>query len=166
MPTEAVNGVADKAAAPRPTLSVIDAMAVIVGIVIGVGVFKSPSVVASNVGSDITFLLVWPVGGVISLVGALCYAELATTYPHAGGDYHYLARSFRTDIAILFAWARLTVIQTGSIAILAFVFGAYVSQLLPLGHYSSPVYAAFAIAFLTIHHPLRILLTKPDCQCT
>ena len=156
MPTEAVNNVADKAAAPRPTLSVIDAVAVIVGIVIGVGVFKSPSDVASHVGSDITFLLVWPVGGIISLVGALCYAELATAYPHAGGDYHYLARSFGTDIAILFAWARLTVIQTGSIAVLAFVFGDYVSQLLPLGNYSSPIYAALAIASLTVLNSIGV----------
>ena len=76
-------------AAPRQTLSVVDAMAIIVGIVVGAGIFKTPSVVAASVESNAAFLLVWPLGGAISLVGALCYAELASAYPDAGGDYRY-----------------------------------------------------------------------------
>lgn len=135
---------------PRPTLSVVDAVSMIVGIVVGAGIFKAPSIVAANVGSEAAFLLIWPLGGLISLIGALCYAELATAYPHAGGDYHYILRSFGRDVGLLFAWARLTVIQTGSIAILAFVFGDYASELLPLGGYSSSLYAGLAIAVLTL----------------
>ena len=150
MAIEAAGYKVKEEAVPKPTLSMIDAVAMIVGIVVGAGIFKTPSIVASNVESEAGFLLVWPLGGLISLVGALCYAELATAYPHAGGDYHYLRRSFGGDIALLFAWARLTVIQTGSIAILAFVFGDYASQLAPLGPYASSIYAALAIAFLTL----------------
>lgn len=135
---------------PRPTLSVIDAVSMVVGIVVGAGIFEAPSIVAANVGSEMVFLLVWLVGGLISLIGALCYAELATTYPHTGGDYHYILRSFGRDVALLFAWARLTVIQTGSIAILAFVFGDYAKELLPLGEHSSSLYAGLAIAVLTL----------------
>jgi amino acid transporter len=106
---------------PQPTFAVIEAVAVIVGIVVGVGIFKTPSLVAANVSSEIGFLLIWLLGGLISFMGALCYAELATAYPHPGGEYHYLARSFGKEIALLFAWARLSVMQTGSIALLAFV---------------------------------------------
>jgi basic amino acid/polyamine antiporter, APA family len=135
---------------PRPTLSVVDAISMIVGIVVGAGIFKAPSIVAANVGSELAFLLIWPLGGLISLIGALCYAELATAYPHAGGDYHYIVRSFGRDVGLLFAWSRLTVIQTGSIAILAFVFGDYAKELLPLGEYSSSLYAGLAIAVLTL----------------
>ena len=140
---------AEKVAAPKPTLSVADAVAIIVGIVIGSGIFKTPSLVAANTANEFMFLLGWLLGGIISLIGALCYAELATTYPHAGGEYHFLNRSFGRDIAFLFAWARATVIQTGSIAMLGFVFGDYASEIFPLGEHSSAIYAALAAIVLT-----------------
>ena len=143
-------------AAPRQTLSVVDAMAIIVGIVVGAGIFKTPSVVAASVESKATFLLVWPLGGAISLVGALCYAELASAYPDAGGDYHYFTLSFGKWVAFLFAWARLTVIQTGSIVILAFVFGDYSAQLVPLGPHASALFAAAAVIVLTLVNSLSI----------
>lgn len=135
--------------APRPLLRVIDAVALTVGIVIGAGIFRTPSIVAANSGSTGLALAAWLLGGVVSLIGALCYAELATTYPHAGGDYHYLTRAFGSKLSFLFAWARMTIIQTGSIALLAFVFGDYFSQILPLGQYSSAIYAALIVMVLT-----------------
>ena len=94
-------------------------------------------------------ILLWLLGGVISLIGALCYAELAIAYPHPGGNYHYLIRAFGRNVGFLFAWARMTVLQTGSIVLLAFVFGDYASQVLSLGSYSSAIYAAIAIALFT-----------------
>lgn len=140
----------------RSTLSVLDAVALIVGLVIGAGIFETPSLVAANASSAGEALLIWLLGGGISLVGALCYAELATAYPHPGGNYYYFQRAFGQGIAFLFAWARMTVIQTGSIALLAFVFGDYASQLLRLGDYSSSIYAASAIALLTGLNMLNI----------
>lgn len=140
----------------RSTLSVLDAVALIVGLVIGAGIFETPSLVAANASSAGEALLIWLLGGGISLVGALCYAELATAYPHPGGNYYYFQRAFGQSIAFLFAWARMTVIQTGSIALLAFVFGDYASQLLRLGDYSSSIYAAGAIALLTGLNMLNI----------
>ncbi|MBW4488847.1 MAG: amino acid permease [Trichocoleus desertorum ATA4-8-CV12] len=137
------------AAAPKPTLSFTDAVALIVGIVIGAGIFETPSLVAANAGSKVEVVLLWLLGGGMSLLGALCYAELATTYPHVGGNYHYLMRAFGRRAAFLFAWARMTVIQTGSIALLAFVLGDYASQLFRLGPFSASLYAALAIACLT-----------------
>lgn len=139
----------DQVAVPKPSLTLSDAVALIVGIVIGAGIFQTPALVASQAGSDIAVLFLWLIGGVVSLVGALCYAELATVYPDVGGVYYYLKRAFGRGVAFLFAWARMTVIQTGSIALLAFVFGDYVSQIWRLGTFSSSIYAAIAIALLT-----------------
>jgi len=136
--------------APKPLLTLSDAVALIVGIVIGVGIFQTPALVASQAGSDTAVLLFWLAGGIVSIIGALCYAELATTYPNVGGAYYYLKRAFGQNTAFLFAWARLTVIQTGSIALAAFVFGDYASEIWRLGTFSSSMYAAVIIALLTI----------------
>ena len=139
-------------AAPRPTLGLADAIAIIVGIIIGAGIFKTPALVAGNVDSTSTLVLAWIAGGLISLIGALCYAELASAYPDAGGDYHFLTRAFGPRLSFLFAWGRLTVIQTGSIALLAFVLGDYASAVFPLGPYSTALYAAVVVAGLTLLH--------------
>ena len=95
---------------PRATLSMGDAVAMIVGIVIGVGIFKAPSIVAGNAASPSAFMMLWVAGGVISLVGALCYAELGSAYPSAGGEYFFLRRAYGDALAFLFAWARMSVI--------------------------------------------------------
>jgi basic amino acid/polyamine antiporter, APA family len=141
---------------PKPTLSTIDAGALIIGMVVGVGIFETPALVAANAANGQVAMLAWLLGGVMSFIGALCYAELATTYPDAGGTYYYLQRAFGKNLSFLFAWARMTVIQTGSIALLAFVFGDYASQLLRLGEYSSAIYASIAIALLTTLNALGI----------
>lgn len=135
--------------APRPLLNAVDAIALIVGIVIGAGIFRTPSLVAGNVDSGGMMLLVWIFGGAVSLIGALCYAELTTTFPNTGGDYHFLMRAFGKRTAFLFAWARMSVIQTGSIALLAFIFGDYVAQIYYLGVHSAVIYAALLVVALT-----------------
>ncbi len=134
---------------PQPTLSVFDAVTIMVGIVVGIGIFKTPSLVAANVDSDAAFLGVWAAGGLVTLIGALCYAELAAAHPHAGGEYHFLGRAYGRPVAVLFGWARGSVIQTGAIAAVAFVLGDYAAQIVPIGPYGPAVYAALAIAILT-----------------
>lgn len=134
---------------PKPTLSVADAVAVVVGMVIGAGIFALPKLVAFNVPGPMAFILVWVAGGVISLIGALCYAELASTYPDVGGDYHFLCRAYGGGVGFLFAWARLAVIQTGSIALQAFIVGDYAAQLFSFGPYSAAAYAALVVLVLT-----------------
>jgi len=137
---------------PAPLLGLREAVMLIVGVVIGAGIFKAPSMVAGMSGGTEWMFAAWLLGGVISLIGALCYAELATAYPHAGGDYHFLKRASGRSVSFLFGWARFSVITTGSIALLAFVFGDYMQQALPLdlgGRISGPaVYALAAIAVL------------------
>jgi APA family basic amino acid/polyamine antiporter len=152
MTSPVVSPASTAVAVPRPTLSLADAVGIIVGIIIGAGIFKTPALVAGNVDGTAMLVLAWMLGGVISLIGALCYAELASTYPDAGGDYHFLTRAFGQRLSFLFAWGRLTVIQTGSIALLAFVLGDYASAVVPLGSYSTPLYAALVVTALTALH--------------
>lgn len=149
MTIKTINIIEPQKALLKPTLSVTDATAIIVGMVVGAGIFETPAFVAANAGSANMVLLVWVLGGAMSLVGALCYAELATAFPDAGGSYHYFMRAYGPNLAFLFAWARMAVVQTGSIALLAFIFGDYAAQLLPLGSYGSFVYAVLSIVVLT-----------------
>lgn len=139
----------DARGAPAPTLSIFDATMITVGIVIGAGIFETPVLVAGIAGSPVLMLVAWVLGGVLSFVGALTYAELATTYPSAGGDYTFLARAYGKSVSFLFAWARSTVICTGSIALLGFILGDYLTRLLPLGPHSSALYATGAVLLLT-----------------
>lgn len=136
-------------AQPKPALGMLDAIAVIVGIVIGAGIFRTPSLVAANVDSSFFILGAWALGGLVSLIGALCYAELTTTFPNTGGDYYFLTRAFGKKLAFLFAWARMSVIQTGSIALLSFIVGDYITQIYNLGTYSSAMYAGIVVVALT-----------------
>ena len=138
-----------RTAKPKPTLGSADVVALIVGVVIGAGIFRTPSLVASTVDSGSMMLVAWLLGGIVSLIGALCYAELTTTFPNTGGDYHFLMRAYGRKVAFLFAWARMSVVQTGSVALLAFIFGDYVSQIFSLGEHSSVIYAAFLVIMLT-----------------
>jgi basic amino acid/polyamine antiporter, APA family len=135
--------------APRPLLRRRDAVGIIVGIVIGAGIYKTPSMVAGVAGDAGWLVAAWIAGALISLIGALCYAELATTYPHAGGDYHFLTRAFGRPLSFLYAWARGTVINPGSMALLGFVFGDYLSNVLPLGAHGGATWAAIIIVVLT-----------------
>lgn len=134
---------------PQPILSVLDAITIMVGIVVGIGIFKTPSLVAGNVDSSFAFIALWVLGGFVTLIGALCYAELAAAHPHAGGEYHLLSRAYGRPVAMLFGWARGSVIQTGAIAAVAFVLGDYASQLQPLGPHGTAIYAGLAIVLLT-----------------
>jgi basic amino acid/polyamine antiporter, APA family len=134
---------------PARTLSVWDATMITVGIVIGAGIFQTPSLVAGIAGSPGWMLAAWVLGGILSFIGALTYAELATTYPSTGGDYSFLTRAYGRNISFLFAWARSLVIITGSIALLGFILGDYLTRLFSLGTYSSAIYAALAVVVLT-----------------
>ena len=136
--------------APKQLLSLSDGIVLICGMVIGAGIFKAPSIVAANTSSGAEFLFVWVLGGVVSVCGALVYAELTSRYPETGGEYAYLTRGFGRGAAFVFAWSRMTVIQTGAIAAVAFVFGDYASEIFRLGDKSSAIYAALGVVALTL----------------
>lgn len=135
--------------APQQLISVRDGIALIVGMVIGAGIFKAPSIVAGNTGSGTEFLLAWVFGGIASLCGALVYAELSGRFPETGGEYRFLSRAYGPGTAFVFAWSRMTVIQTGAIAAVSFVFGDYAQQVYPLGAQGGAIYAALGVLALT-----------------
>jgi len=142
--------------APRQTLTLTDAIAMIVGLIVGAGIFGTPSIVAGASGSESLLIALWIAGGVFSIIGALCYAELATAFPSAGGEYHFLQRAFGRPLAFLYGWARMTVIVAGSIAVFAYLFGDYMSRVVNLGAYSSAIWAALVVGALTIVNYLGI----------
>lgn len=146
--------------APQAILTTRDTIAIIVGLVIGAGIFRFPPLVAGNSPDEAAFYLLWIAGGAISIAGALCYAELATAYPSAGGDYHFIQRAFGRTLSFLFGWARLAVITTGAIALLGYTFGDYASNLLRLGPNSTAIYAALAVLALTAVNLAGIRETK------
>ncbi len=135
--------------APRPVLRTRDGIILVVGLVLGAGIFRAPQVVAGGSDSGTMFLALWVVGGVVSLLGALCYAELAAAYPDAGGEYHFLGRAFGRRAGFLCAWSRMTVIQTGSIALLSFLVGDYAASLL-VGPDPAPVLSAAVAAGVVV----------------
>ena len=134
---------------PLELLSVGDGIFLTVGMIIGALIFKAPSMVAGATSGPGPFLLAWLLGGAISLCGALVYAELASRHPHTGGEYVFLSEGMGRGVAFLFAWSRMTVIQTGAIAAVAFVFGDYASEIFSFGTHSSAIWAAGAVVVLT-----------------
>lgn len=134
---------------PLPTFNKLSAIAVIIGIVIGIGIFRLPPLVAQQASTDLQFIGFWVAGGAISLLGAFCYAELAALKPDAGGEYHFLSEAYGSFLGFIFSWGRMTVIQTGSIALAAFILGDYATLLFDLGPYSSSIYAAVAVILVT-----------------
>ena len=133
----------------QPGLSVIDGVALLVGVVVGVGIFGFPPLVAQHADNSVLYIAMWLAGGLLMLVGALCYAELGACYPDRGGEYHYLHLAWGRQLSLLFAWARGTVIQTGAIAVVAFIYGDYAQRLLPLGEYGSAWHATMVVMALT-----------------
>ncbi len=136
-------------AAPRSTLSMFDGMVLVVGMIIGIGIFATPALVAQFAGNSFNYLSLWVLGGALTLVGALCYAELATAFPNAGGEYHFLSQAYGRSVALMFAWARCTVIQTGAIALVAFVYGDYAQSVIPLGTYGPAIHAGIIVVVFT-----------------
>ena len=145
-----MSAVPDTVNSRAPTgLSVMDATMVLVGVVIGIGIFGFPPLVAQHAHSEAVYIGLWCAGGLVMLVGALCYAELGSAYPGAGGEYLYLTRAWGRRVGLMFAWARCSVIQTGAIAVVAFIYGDYAQRLLPLGSLGPAVHAAISVVVLT-----------------
>jgi basic amino acid/polyamine antiporter, APA family len=139
-----------RAVEPKQLLSVGDGIFLTIGMIVGALIFKAPSTVAGATSSNTEFLFAWLLGGLVSLCGALVYAELAARHPDVGGEYMFLRRGWGHGVAFVFAWSRMTVIQTGAIAAVAFVFGDYASEIVSLGTGSSAIWAAVAVVVLTL----------------
>lgn len=141
--------------APKRELSLYDSTCIIVGIIIGAGIYQMAPDIARGAGSGWGVLAIWLAGGFLSFCGALCYAELASAYSdYEGGDYVYLNQAYGKWAGFLFGWAQLTVIRPGDIAIMAFAFATYGRAIYdPLASHpqiSQRVFAAAAVVTLTL----------------
>ncbi|MBL8187127.1 MAG: amino acid permease, partial [Acidobacteria bacterium] len=125
-------------------LTLTDTTALVIGTVIGSGVFLKAAVMAQEVGTPKLVLLAWVAAGILSLAGALTYAELGAMLPHAGGEYVYLKHSYGEASAFLFGWSRFIVAGSASIASLGAGFAIFLSALVPLNE----VWATSTFRFL------------------
>lgn len=112
----------------KKNLSLLNGVGLIVGTIIGAGIFISPAGVLGNAGSVGLSMCIWLACGIIGSLGALCYCELGTAVPKAGGEYHYLFTAFGPIPAFLFSWTAVLVIKPSAIASVSIVFGSYVTK--------------------------------------
>src|ERR671927_522282 len=110
-------------------LNLFDATMIVMGGIIGSGIFINPYVVARQVHTPLLVLGAWLAGGAVALAGAFVYAELAARRPEVGGQYAYLREAFHPGGAFLFGWALLLVTQTGGMAAVAVTFARYFAEL-------------------------------------
>src|SRR5881394_240332 len=115
-----------------PRLGFFSATMLVAGGVIGSGIFRKPGIMAAQVGSPEVLLGIWLVAGVVSVMGTLSNAELASMMPHTGGQYIFLQRAYGPFIAFLYGWALFAVIQSGSIAAVSYVFAEYATPFIHL----------------------------------
>ena len=151
----------DRAEPPQspdgPRLSLWDSICLIVGIIIGASIYQYPPDIFKNAGSPFLGMIAWIVGGLVSIAGALCYAELASCYRSAGGDYTYLTRAYGPRVGFNFSWAELSVIRTGgSIACMAYIFATYATEFHNLGPDSKLIYAIGGILALALINALGV----------
>lgn len=145
-------------AAPR--LGLWDAVSLVIGIVVGTSIFRTAPEVFQNTSGPWPALGAWLLGGVLSIIGALCYAELATTYTRAGGDYEYLTHAFGPWAGFLFGWAQLTAVLTSSIGTMAYTFADYGVKLFRMNESGVVWLAATPIVGATILNALGTSLGK------
>lgn len=133
---------------PR-VLGLLDIVGILVGTVIGSGIFIVPATVAAQVQSPVLMLTVWVVGGVLSFFGALAFSELGAMFPQAGGMYVYLREGYGRFVAFLFGWTLFLIIECGSIATLSMAFASkYLPHFIPLGPVGIKTVALVLIALL------------------
>jgi amino acid transporter len=127
-----------------------DATLLVIGCIVGVGIFRTAGTIAGHIPSPTLILALWGFGGVLSLCGALCYAELAAMFPKSGGDYIYITKIYGPFWGFLFGWTKLFVERTGTIAILGFVFAEYLGGVLGYDATATRWVAAVAVVLLTL----------------
>jgi amino acid transporter len=131
------------------SLSLTDATMLVVGCIVGVGIFRTASSIATHLHSPLLILALWVFGGLLSLCGALCYAELAAMFPATGGDYIYISQVYGRFWGFLFGCTKLFIERTGTIAILGYVFAEYLRRVLGYDASLLRVVASAAILLLT-----------------
>src|SRR5207302_6427198 len=113
-------------------IGLFDATMIVMGGIVGSGIFVTPAIVARAAGSPFFIVTAWIIGGAVALLGAFVYAELSSARPEVGGQYAYLREAVHPMVAFLYGWALLLVIETGGMAATAITFARYFRELVPL----------------------------------
>src|SRR5438552_1193006 len=144
-----------------PALGLFTTVMMVVGGVIGSGIFRKPGVMAGQIGSPELLVGVWILAGGITLFGALTNAEIASMIPETGGQYVYFDRMYGPFVAFLYGWAVFAVMQSGSIAAVSYVFAEYAGKFVTLPEFSQSV-AAWSVHIWGIGDvaPLKDIGTK------
>ena len=133
----------------RPAIGIVRATALVVGIIIGASIFVQPSLITGQVPTVGGIVLVWTIAGVLTLIGSLVAAELASAFPRTGGVYVFLSEAFGPSVGFLWGWAMFWTMHTGIIAAIAVVFARYVGYFVPLDDAGLRLVAIAAIVLLT-----------------
>ncbi len=141
-------------------LGLWSAAAVLVGTTIGSGIFRVPREVAAALGDPQAMLLIWVVGGIVTLTGALTIAELAAAYPRSGGIFAYILEAFGPLPAFLYGWAELTVIRAAAIGGISLVFATYLGEFLPLTDQQERLVASGVILVIALLNYLGVGLAS------
>jgi basic amino acid/polyamine antiporter, APA family len=136
-------------------LTLFGLIMVAIGSCIGSGIFVTPSQIAGLIPSPYTIIAVWVIGGLITLTGALTFAELGSLFPQAGGIYVFLREAYGGWLGFLFGWAYLVIITSGSIAVLALAFSYYLSFFIPMSENLRIVVSIAALIMVTTLNVLR-----------
>lgn len=131
-----------------------------IGSTIGSGIFKTPSSIAQEVPDQMWMTLLWITGGLVSLIGALVYAEMGGRFPKGGGIYTYLQEAFGPLPAFLYGWCLLAVVSSGTIAALILVFADYSQEIVGFSDKLKPIYAAASIVLLTLFNMFSLESSK------
>ncbi|MBI4551688.1 MAG: amino acid permease [Candidatus Latescibacteria bacterium] len=137
-------------------LGLLGATTVIIGGIIGSGIFGAPAGIAKQLGSPGLMMLVWVVGGILSFCGAVCFAELGAMMPRTGGQLIYLRQVYPPIIAFLYGWTEAFLIQTAAMSAIAFIFTSYLGYFLPSISPDNPLVTVGSYVFSTQHAAMLV----------
>jgi len=144
-----------KSAAPKRTVGLVTACSIVIANIIGTGIFTSLGFQLNDIHSGFTLLMLWIVGGIAALCGALCYGELAAALPRSGGEYHFLSQIYHPALGFMAGFVSATVGFAAPVALAAMAFGEYFNGVFGAG---SPVVLSFIVVWIVTAFHLRNLL--------
>src|SRR5215510_3288514 len=143
-----------KSAPPRRTIGFVTASSIVIANIIGTGIFTSLGFQLTDIQSGFALLMLWVVGGIAALCGALCYGELAAALPRSGGEYHFLSKIYHPALGFMAGFVSATVGFAAPVALAAMAFGHYFNGVFSVG---SPVVLSFVIVWVVTLFHLRNL---------
>ena len=144
----------------KKDLSLFGLIMIVVGSVIGSGIFLTPSQIAGHLTTPTSIMLVWCFGGFIALTGALTYGELGGMFPKTGGVYVYLKEAYGDFIAFMYGWAYFTVIMSGTVAALAIAFSSYMGYLFEMTMFEKSMLAVIVVIIVSVINIFRVKLVE------